>query len=153
VALLLGLEHGGSPVTRRSAKDLSAFESSAFRSPSASRVPYHWKCRRAGILHDATPAVLRGPVAPAYAHEGCLMPPTDRSSTIYVYIDIYTRTAAPLRQRCCEGPWRRRSHTRAGRGRRRRPYGSLRPDSVATDGSLSSTIVLESTIIVHHHCA
>jgi hypothetical protein len=35
VALLLGLEHGGSPVTRWSAKDLFAFESSAFRSPSA----------------------------------------------------------------------------------------------------------------------
>jgi hypothetical protein len=31
----LGLEHGGLPVTRRSAKDLFAFESSAFRSPSA----------------------------------------------------------------------------------------------------------------------
>ncbi len=35
MALLFGLEHGGSPVTRRSAKDLFAFESSAFRSPSA----------------------------------------------------------------------------------------------------------------------
>jgi hypothetical protein len=34
-ALLLGLEHGGSPVTRRSAEDLFAFEGSALRSPSA----------------------------------------------------------------------------------------------------------------------
>jgi hypothetical protein len=34
-ALLLGLEHGASPVTRRCAKGLFAFEGSAFRSPSA----------------------------------------------------------------------------------------------------------------------
>jgi hypothetical protein len=33
VALLLGLEHGGSPVTRRSANNLFALESSAFQSP------------------------------------------------------------------------------------------------------------------------
>jgi hypothetical protein len=33
-ALLLGLEHGGTPVARWSAKDLFAFERSAFRSPT-----------------------------------------------------------------------------------------------------------------------
>jgi hypothetical protein len=60
---MVGLEHGGSPVTRRSAKDLFAFESSAFRSPSAASPTtparrWHRTARTKGVLDDLPVAYL-----------------------------------------------------------------------------------------------